>query len=83
MEFKEIKDEEFYVLVSDDGNPQLFSIAPDFETCIGMVGMLAKVGICRPLDILFEEGYEIIPIKLSIISNGTAEEGFNKAKQKL
>jgi hypothetical protein len=83
MKLQEIKDEELYVLVADDGNPQLFSLAPDFATCIGMVEMLASKGVSRPLNILFEEGYEILPIKLSIIGNGTAEEGFQKAKQKL
>lgn len=83
MILQELKDWEMYVLVAPDGTPQLFSIAPDFETCIAMCELLAKAGICRPLAILFEEKYEILPIKLSIIGNGTAEEGFKIAKQKL
>lgn len=83
MVLQQIKDEEFYVLVSDDGNPQLFSLAPNFETCIAIVEMLASKSISKPLNILFEEGYEILPIKLNITANGTAEEGFQKAKQKI
>ena len=83
MKLDEINNEEWYVLTAADGTPQIFSLSPDFETCIGMTEMLASKGICRPLSVLFAEGYEILPIKLSILSNGTAEEGFQKAKQKL
>lgn len=83
MQLEEIKDDDFYALVAPDGTPQLFSIAPDFETCIAMCELLSKSGMSRPLAILFEENYEVLPIKLSILSNGTAEEGFQKAKQKL
>jgi hypothetical protein len=83
MELQELKEEEFYCLIADDGNPQLFSLAPDFATCVGMVEMLASKGISRPLNTLLEEGYEILPIKLSITGNGSAEEGFQKAKQQL
>lgn len=83
MILQEIKDEEFYVLASPDGTPQLFSIAPDLETCIAMCEMLAKSGMSQSLAKLFEEGFEILPIKLGIVANGTAEEGFQKAKQKL
>jgi hypothetical protein len=48
-----------------------------------MAEMLASKGIGRPLDVLFSEGYEILPVKISILANGTAEEGFQKSKQKL
>lgn len=83
MILQEVKEEEMYVLVSPDGHPQLFSIAPDMETCIGMCNLFAKAGICNPLAELFEGGFEVLPIKVSIIGNGTAEEGFQRAKQKL
>jgi hypothetical protein len=83
MKLEEIKDEEFYALIAPDGTPQLVSIAPDLETCIAMCELLSKFGMSRPLAILFEENYKVLPIKLSILSNGAAEEGFQKAKQKL
>ena len=83
MKLDEIKNEEWYVLAAADGTPQIFSLAPEFETCVAMVEMMASKGIGRPLSVLFNEGYEILPIKLTILSNGTAEEGFQKAKQKL
>lgn len=83
MKLDEIENQEWYVLVANDGTPQIFSLSPDFETCVGMIGLLASKGICRSLSLLFDEGYEVLPIKLSILQNGTAEEGFQKAKQKL
>lgn len=73
MNLQDFIEEEYYVLV-----------APDFATCIAQVKMLHKCGMSESFHELVKvRGFEIIPVKVTIIQNGTAEEGYQAAKQKL
>lgn len=83
MKIDELKNEEMYVLVAPDGGIQLTTLAPDFATCVAMCQLLASRGIGQPVDKMFEQGFEIMPVKVTIIQNGDAESGFQKSKAKL
>jgi len=83
VKLDELKDEEMYCLVAPDGSAQLMSLAPEFAMCIGFTELLASAGISEPVAKLFEQGYSILPVKVTIIQNGDAESGFQKAKKKM
>ncbi len=84
MNLLEFHDEEMYVLVSPDGNWQAMTLAPDFATCVAQMRMLHKAKMCESFHELVKvRGFEILPVKVTVKENGTAEEGFKKAKQKL
>lgn len=83
MKVDELKNEEMYVLCAPDGSIQISSLAPDFATCLGYSEMLASKGIGQPVADLFKQGFEIMPVKVTILQNGTAESGFQKAKKKM
>jgi hypothetical protein len=83
MKFEELKEEEMYAFVAADGAIQVPSLAPDFQTSLGFMELLASRGISKPVAELFNLGWEILPVKVTIIQNGTAQEGFARAKKKL
>jgi hypothetical protein len=84
MKMQDFKDEEMYVLVAPDGNWQAMTLAPDFASCVGQIRLLHKYGIGESFHELVKvKGFEILPVKVTIVQNGTAEEGFQKAKQKM
>jgi len=83
MKMDNLKNEEMYVLCAPDGSVQLTTLAPEFVMCIGMAELLASKGISKPVTEMFEAGYEILPVKVTIVQNGTADEGFKKAKKSL
>ena len=81
---QELKEEEMYVLVAPDGSWQAMTLAPDFPTCIAQIKMLHKCKMCESFhELVRVRGFEIVPVKVSMYQSGTAEEGFQKAKQKL
>lgn len=82
MQIEEMQNEEMYVLVAPDGSCQLSTLAPDFPMCIAMVKLLHQKGISKSYHEMVVMGeYEIMPVKVTIVANGTAEEGFQKAKR--
>lgn len=81
MKLEELKEKEMYILCAPDGSAQLSTLAPEFAMCIGFAEMLASAGISKPVAEMFKEGYEVLPVKVSITQNGTAEEGFQRAKK--
>jgi|GEM_PF-4473291 len=81
MKIDELLDEEMYVLTAPDGSIQLTTLAPDFAMCVAMTTILGKAGFSQPLDKMFKQGFEIMPVKVTIRQNGTAESGFQKAKK--
>jgi hypothetical protein len=83
MKVDELKNEEMYVLVAPDGSIQLTTLAPDYAMCIGMAQLLAKSGIGQPVGEMFEQGFEVMPVKVTILQNGDAESAFQKAKRKI
>ena len=72
-----------YVLVAPDGTPQLTFIAEDLAMCVAMINLFAETKRCKSFGQMINEGYEIVPVEVSIIQTGTAEEGFQKAKASL
>lgn len=81
MKTEELHDEEMFVFVAKDGAIQVASLAPSFEMSLAFMELLAAKKISRPVAQLFAMGWEIIPVKVTITQNGTAEEGFAKAKK--
>lgn len=79
-----INEEEWYALVAPDGSFQAMTLAPDLATCVAQIRMLHKAKMCESFhELLKVRGFEILPVKLTMIQNGTAEEGFQKAKQSI
>jgi len=84
VNFEEIQNEEMYVLVAPDGSCQLSTMAPDFPMCIAMVKLLHQKGISKSYHEMVVIGdYKIMPIKVTVVANGTEEEGFQKFKQNI
>lgn len=84
MIFEEFIDEEMYVLVAPDGSWQAMTLAPDFATCIAQMKMLHKCKMAESFHELVKvRGFEILPVKVTMKRNGTAEEGFQRAKQNI
>jgi hypothetical protein len=60
------------------------TLAPDFQSCVAAIKMLHKAGISESFhELVRVQGFEILPVRLSMKQNGSAEEGFQKVKQKL
>jgi hypothetical protein len=83
MKMDNLIEEEMYCFVAADGAPQLASLAPDFEMSIAFMELLASKGISVSVAKLFELGWTVMPVKVTITQNGTADEGFAKARKKL
>jgi hypothetical protein len=79
----ELQNEEMYCFVAPDGSAQLTTLCPDFTMCIGMAGLMARSGIGKTAAEMFAEGYSILPVKVTMIQNGTAEDGFQAAKKQM
>lgn len=80
MKMQEINNEEMFCLVAPDGTAQLSTICPDYAGCVGWVNFLSLVGMSKGLDEMINEGFQILPVKLSIIQNGTEKDAFEKGK---
>lgn len=77
MKLDEMHEEEFCVLVAPDGTPQVSTMAQDFPTCLAITKLLAMSGYGKHPEILLQEGFVILPIKVTIVQNGTEEDAFN------
>lgn len=81
MKFNETKEEEMCVLVAPDGSWQGMTLSPDYASCVAMIRMLHKAGMSESYHELVKvRGFEIMPVKVTVIQNGTAEEAFRKIK---
>ena len=81
---QEFINEEMYVLVAPDGIWQAMTLAPDFASCVAQIKMLHKAKLAESFhELVMVKGFEILPVKVTIMQNGTAEEGFQKAKQNI
>ncbi len=84
IKVEEMQNEEMCVLVAPDGACQLSTLAPDYAMCVAMIQLLHKKGISKSYHEMVIIGeYEIMPIKVSVIANGTAEDAFNRFKQSI
>lgn len=63
---------------------QAMTLAPDFASCVAQIKMLHKAKLAESFhELVMVKGFEILPVKVTIMQNGTAEEGFQKAKQNI
>jgi len=83
MILEELREAEMYVFVSPDGVPQLSTLAPEFAFCVGFAELLADAGIATRPDRMIEQGYKVLPVKVTIVANGTQEEGYARAREQL
>lgn len=81
VKLEPVVDEEMFCFVAPDGFAQMGTLAPDFATCIAMVEFMASVGMSKPAGQLFLEGFTILPVLVTLKQNGTAEQGFARAKE--
>lgn len=72
-----------YVLVAPDGTPQPTFMAEDLAMCVAMINLFAETGRSKSFGKMINDGYTIVPVEVSIIQTGNAEEGFQKAKASL
>lgn len=77
----ELKNEEMYCLVAPDGSAQISTLAPEFAMCLGMAELMASKGLGQPVAEMFSKGFTVLPVMVTILQNGTADEGFKKAKK--
>lgn len=80
---EEMHEQEMYCLVAPDGTPQPMIMAEDFAGCMATAKLLHKAGISESVAKLMYKGFKILPVKVTMTQNGTAEEGFQRAKAKL
>ena len=76
-----MNNEEMYVLAAPDGSCQVMTLSPDFPTCMAVIKLQHKAGLIDSFHKLTMKGFKIMPVKVTIVQNGTEEEGFQKAKQ--
>lgn len=82
MKMQEIQNDEMCCLVAPDGTPQLSTLAPDFATCVGFCEAMAYYGLSKHPAELFELGFVVLPVKLTITQNGDENDAFQKQKEK-
>lgn len=81
---EEVKEQEMCVLVAPDGSWQGMTLAPDFETCVGVMKLLHSKGLSKSFhELCVVKGFQILPVVVSIKQMGDEEAGFQWAKQKL
>ena len=83
MEMENVISEEMYVLVAPDGAWQPMTLAHDFPTCMAQIKLLHKSGMSKSAHELMLKGFEVLPVRVTAIQDGTVEEGFQRAKKKL
>lgn len=80
MKFEELQNEEMYVMVAPDGSIQVTTLAPDFAMCTAMVHMLHKSGMSKSLQSMLQNGFKVMPVKVTITQNGDEDKAFQKSK---
>jgi hypothetical protein len=78
-----IDKEEMFVFVAPDGSPQIMTMAPEYSMCLAVAQMLSEVKMSKSPTEMFKMGYEILPVRVTITQNGTADDAFNRAQQML
>lgn len=81
MKLQESHEQGMCVLVAPDGSWQGMTLSPDYASCVAIIRMLHKAGMSESYHELVKvRGFEIMPVKVTVIQNGTAEEAFRKIK---
>lgn len=81
--FETINSEEMCVWVAPDGTPQPALIGEDMAMCLSLAEMFSKSGLVKSPSQMFSEGWQILPVKVTIEQNGTEEDAFQKMKQQI
>jgi hypothetical protein len=80
LTMEKILKEEWVVFVAPDGYPQIPTLATDFASCVAYAQMMAEKGIGKHPAQMFEEGFVILPVKLTVIQNGDEQKAFETSK---
>ena len=75
---EEMHEEEMYCLIAPDGTPQLMTLAPDFPLCFAVIKFLEEATMGQSPKKLFNQGYKIFPVKVTVTQNGDEETAFQK-----
>lgn len=67
MKVTPIINEKFYTWVAPDGNVQLALMAEDISMCVALIKLFSKSGMSKTQADMEKEGFEIKPIRLTII----------------
>lgn len=81
LKLEELNDEQMYCFVAPDGSAQLATLAPEFNMCVAMAELMASMGMSKPVGKMFSEGYDILPVVITLKQNGSAEDAFNSSKK--
>lgn len=82
MGLQESHEQEMCVLVAPDGSWQAMTLSTDYASCVAMIRMLHKAGMSESYHELVKvRGFEIMPVKVTVIKNGTTKEAFQKIKE--
>lgn len=83
VKLEPIRNEEMYVLVAPDGTWQALTLSPGFPTCVAQIQLMHSKKLAKSYHELSIKGFQILPVRITIIQDGTEEEGFQRAKSKL
>ena len=75
---EELNQEEMYCLVAPDGSPQLMTLAHDFPMCIAIIKLLAEAKMGQNAKKLFNQGFKVYPVKVTVTQNGEPDKAFKK-----
>jgi hypothetical protein len=83
MKIEELENEKMCALFAPDGSFQAMTLAPDFPSCVAQIKMLHGSRMCQSYHKLSLEGFKILPVKITMIQDGTEEDLFNETKQRI
>lgn len=82
MQIEEINNEQWVALFAPDGSFQAGTLTPDFATCLGQINLMHLNKMGQSYNRLSIKGFKILPVRLTMIQDGTAEDAFQRGKQK-
>jgi hypothetical protein len=75
MKLQESHEQDMCVLVAPDGSWQAMTLSPDYASCLAMIRMMHKAGMIQSYhDLVKMKGFEIIPVKVTVIDSRPEEE---------
>ena len=66
MKLHEMHEEEMFVLVAPDGDPQVTMLAEDLPGSFAIAKMMHKAGYSHSPESLIREGFRFLPVRVTI-----------------
>lgn len=82
LQLQELHEAEMYAFVAPDGSIQLNTVTDDFALTMAICHIMSIAKLGQSPQELFEQGYEVLPVKVTVVQNGTAQEGYTKSRNK-